>query len=69
MALAQVVYQISTDANFASRMRSDPERALEERGWSLSKEELAFLWSALTKKGTGKEILSLARTKPTARWF
>ena len=29
MALAQVVYQISTDKDFASRMQSDPQSALD----------------------------------------
>ena len=50
MALAQVVYQLSTDADFAARMRSDPESALLERGLRLSKEELQFLMASLTKK-------------------
>jgi hypothetical protein len=63
MALAQVVYQITSDADFASRMRSDPERALEERGWSLSKEELAFLVAALRGKVERSEILSLVERK------
>ncbi len=47
MALAQVVYQISTDKDFASQLQSDPQRALSARGWSLSKEEIAFLLSTL----------------------
>jgi len=63
MALAQVVYQITSDADFASRMRSDPERALEERGWSLSKEELAFLVAALRGRVERSEILSLVERK------
>jgi hypothetical protein len=65
MALAQVVYQISTDADFASRMRSDPERALEERGWSLSREEISFLLSALTNRSERAEFRELI--KP--RWW
>ncbi|HJW91098.1 MAG TPA: hypothetical protein VJ436_10705 [Anaerolineales bacterium] len=70
MALAQVVYQISTDADFAARMRTDPEGALAERGWRLSKEELAFLWKAITRTAQGKdEIMSLARVKPTRAWW
>lgn len=47
MALAQVVYQISTDKDFASQLQTDPQRALTARGWSLSKEEIAFLLSTL----------------------
>lgn len=47
MALAQVVYQISTDKDFAFQLQSDPQQALSARGWSLSKEEIAFLLSTL----------------------
>ena len=54
MALAQVVYTISTDADFAARMRSDPESALEERGWRLGTEELALLLDAITIYGKNK---------------
>jgi hypothetical protein len=69
MALAQVVYQISTDADFAARMRSDPQSALQERGWRLSKEEIAFLLASITRKALGKEdILSLAINKPNLSW-
>lgn len=47
MALAQVVYHISTDNGFASHMRQDPEGALAAKGWVLSKEEIAFLLKVL----------------------
>lgn len=69
MALAQVVYQISTDAGFASQLRSNPESALEKKGWSLSKEEIAFLVSALTRKtDDGRETSPI--DKPEARnWW
>jgi hypothetical protein len=66
MALAQVVYQISTDKDFAVRMQSDPERALGERGWSLSKEEIAFLLTTL-RRNTGQiEIRRIV--KPLRGW-
>lgn len=70
MALAQVVYQISTDADFAARVRSDPEGALKEKGWHLSKEELSFLIASLTRKALGKDdILTLVdRKTPMIRW-
>jgi hypothetical protein len=62
MALAQVVYQLSTDADFAARMRSDPEGTLRERGWRLSKEETAFLLASITRRVLGKDdILHLDR--------
>jgi hypothetical protein len=68
MALAHVVYQISTDADFADRMRSNPEWALAERGWHLSKEELSFILAGLTRKALGKdEILVMSQSKK--RWF
>jgi hypothetical protein len=66
MALAQVVYQISTDADFASQLRSNPERTLQKKGWSLSKEEIAFLVSALTRKADGHDSLPI--DKPDAKW-
>ena len=61
MALAQVVYQISTDKDFAVRMQSDPEGALGERGWSLSKEELAFLLSTLRRNTSQIEIRRIVK--------
>ncbi|HJW91176.1 MAG TPA: hypothetical protein VJ436_11095 [Anaerolineales bacterium] len=69
MALAQVVYQLSTDADFAARMRSDPEGALRERGWRLSKEETAFLFASITRKVLGKdEIIHLADRRFVYNW-
>ena len=47
MALAQVVYQISTDKDFVTQLQTDPQGALSSRGWTLSKEEIAFLLSTL----------------------
>lgn len=67
MALAHVVYQISTDADFADRMRSNPERALEERGWHLSKEEISFLLASLTRKALAKDE-SVDVVKPAIKW-
>jgi hypothetical protein len=49
MTLAQVVYQYSTDAGFASQMRSDPLAALKERGWRLSAEEIELLLSQIIR--------------------
>lgn len=66
MALAQVVYQISTDKSFASRMQSDPQGALDERGWSLSKEEIAFLLSTLRDSTERAEIRRII--KPMLAW-
>jgi hypothetical protein len=68
MALAHVVYQISTDADFADRMRANPEKALEERGWHLSKEELSFLLASLTRRALGKDDLLVMAT-PKRRWW
>ncbi len=57
VALAQVAYQISRDTDFASRLRIDPEGTLAERGFELSREELAFLSSGL--RGDSDEQVSL----------
>ena len=69
MALAQVVYQISTDASFATQLRSNPESALEKKGWSLSKEEIAFLVTALTRKADGQERRPIDKPEAKWRWF
>ena len=61
MALAQVVYQISTDKAFASRMQSDPHGALDAQGWFLSKEEIAFLLSTLRSNTERTEIRRLVK--------
>ena len=43
MTLAQVVYNLSSDGDFASQFQANPEATLRKRGFMLSKEELAFL--------------------------
>lgn len=58
MTLAQVVYNMSTDTDFAARMHSDPESALAERGLKLSKEEQAFLSKGLTRESEKRVTLS-----------
>ncbi len=70
MTLAQVVYQISVDADFASRMRSEPERALAEKGLKLSKEEQAFLSRGLKKeaRGDGSKVSMADIALFYARW-
>ena len=68
MALAQVVYQISTDADFAAHMRNDPKGALEERGWRLSKEELSFLLAGLFRKSQVDDITGLKVAKALKWW-
>jgi hypothetical protein len=39
MSLAQVVYNISTDNEFASQWNLDPESALADKGLQISREE------------------------------
>ena len=46
MTLAQVVYNMSFDQDFAAQLQANPEATLRKRGFKLSKEELAFLLSA-----------------------
>ncbi len=46
MTLAQVVYQMSNDTDFASQLFTNPESTLKSHGLKLSQEELAFLVTA-----------------------
>jgi hypothetical protein len=65
MALAQVVYQISTDKDFVSQLQTDPQGALSSRGWSLSKEEIAFLLSTLR----GSDRSEIRRIVKPLLWY
>jgi hypothetical protein len=69
MALAQVVYQISTDKDFASRMQADPQGALDAHGWTLSKEEIAFLLSTLRRNTEGTEIRRIVEPLLFSWWW
>jgi hypothetical protein len=68
MALAQVVYHISRDTDFAAQMRSDPEGALAQRGFKLSKEEFAFLSRGLFRTSREKVSLEDLATKAAIGW-
>ncbi len=64
MTLAQVVYKMSTDRDFASQLFSAPELTLDRRGFQLSREELAFILTAHRRGDEEKtRIVSLAKTK------
>jgi hypothetical protein len=57
MSIAQVVYRISTDNDFANQWHLDPEGTLAKRGLWLSNEELAFLKAGLKRNGQdGQEV-------------
>lgn len=43
MSLAQVVYKLTTDKEFAALWKRDPELALHKWGLKLSREEFNFL--------------------------
>ncbi|MGD2158729.1 MAG: hypothetical protein PVG32_17760 [Anaerolineales bacterium] len=64
MSLAQVVYSITNDKDFAAQMRRDPEDALAQKGWSLSREELAFLTRSIWGGANRTGIRMLTRTRP-----
>jgi hypothetical protein len=51
MSLAQVVYNISTDSDFAAAWHEDPKAALARKGYQLSQEEINFLAEGLKKSG------------------
>ncbi len=59
MTLAQVVYNMSTDREFASQLQANPELALAKKGYTLSKEELNFLLNA-NRSEKANSILALA---------
>ena len=67
MTLAQVVYNISNDTDFASRWHSNPEAALAEKGLKLSKEEFAFLSQGL-KRGECEHVMMKDLVKMAANW-
>ena len=58
MSLAQVVHQMSTDLDFASQWRVDPEGTLAKTGFRLSQEELAFLKAGLKRRDNSEVRLS-----------
>lgn len=60
MSIAQVVYRISTDNDFANQWHLDPEGTLAKRGLWLSNEELAFLKAGLKRNGQVDQEVSLA---------
>ena len=55
MSLAQVVYNITTDNEFADKWQLDPETALAESGLQLSREELAFLSTGIKNSWNGSK--------------
>ena len=61
MTLAQVVYQMSNDNEFASELYSNPEATLSQRGLKISNEELAFLLTARNRVEQQKlDVVSLS---------
>jgi len=69
MTLAQVVYNLSTDREFASELAANPELALANRGLELSREELNFLLAAEKRENEQlTHILSLA-DKAARTWM
>jgi hypothetical protein len=69
MTLAQVVYQMSSDTEFASELYSNPEAALAKRGLKISNQEINFLLSARHRVEEHKlDVVSLTDA-PTAKWY
>ena len=50
MSLAQVTYNMSTDAVFAAEWNKDPQVALANKGLKLAKEEINALVTALQQE-------------------
>lgn len=68
MTLAQVVYNISTDSDFAAQWRMDPDAALAGKGLKLSQEEKAFLTSGLSRKSQDKMSIEELAVKAALNW-
>lgn len=68
MSIAQVVYRISTDNDFANQWRLDPEGALAKRGLWLSNEELAFLKAGLKRNGQRDEVSLADILRKATNW-
>ena len=71
MSLAQVIFNISNDSDFASKWYNDPEAALAGKGLRLSREELVFLSKGLSHSrysdGSTVKLSDLARAATSWR--
>jgi hypothetical protein len=61
MSLAQVVHRMSTDRDFAAQWKLDPESALAQRGFRLSKEELDFLKVGLKRRDPEVDLSDIVK--------
>lgn len=68
MTLAQVVYHLTNDTDFADQLYSNPEKTLANRGWKLSTEELNFLLTAQSRKDQTKVRLTSLADEKAAAW-
>ena len=70
MSLAQVAYNISTDADFAAQWKKDPQNALARKGFELSQEEFNFLANGLRKSfhQNGGRVNLSELVRPLASW-
>jgi len=68
MSLAQVVYKISTDTDFAAEWARDPEAALQSNGLKLSREELEFLSMGLKRNDFATSKVGLSEVALGASW-
>lgn len=71
MSLAQVVYNISTDKEFAAQWSQDPEAALAGKGFQLSREEFNFLKSGLqgSAQDDGQRVRLSEVILAASRWM
>lgn len=68
MTLAQVVYEISNNEDFATEYRSNPEAALAQKGLTLSKEEQAFLRMGLNHSSGSRQKVDFAKVGMGMPW-
>jgi hypothetical protein len=69
MTLAQVVYEISNNEDFAAQYRSNPESALAQKGLTLSKEEQAFLRMGLNQASGNRSKVDFGKVGMGGGWF
>jgi hypothetical protein len=67
VTLAQLVYQISTDPEFATKFRAQPRTALAAAGSTLTQDELSALLHVLEAKGD--QMGSLIPSPSNPWWF
>jgi len=68
MELAHVVYRVSTDADYAAQLQSDPVSTIGKLGLKLSAEELASLLAILRRNSDQESVGLTAHAAKGLNW-